>query len=488
MSTISSGTTLTTAIQIIGDTTGNLAISTGSANTVAMTIDNSQNVSFANAVTYNGTVVFSGGLTGNGAGLTSLNGSNVTSGTIATARLATGTANSSTYLRGDQTWAAVPAATPGGSTTQVQFNNAGAFGGDSGFVYSSGNVGIGTASPTTRLHVAGSVGAYSLTNSDTIANQLYMQNTAGNKAANFQIGTTGILQTWVYGGSSWVNATTIDSSGNLGVGTTSPSSGGKLAVYGKVTYAGQNQVALFYSQTSGGAVVNFQDTSSTSGTAVGGVGDNLTFYSSSGGGNLTERMRIDTSGRVGIGTASPSSLLDVNTSAAGNFVARITNNSGASSSDHALLVETSTASSAKIISARNAGVERFVVTGSGDVIVNNTFQFNSGYGSAATAYGCRAWVKFSGSSGSINGSGNVSSVSDNGTGNFTVNFSSGMPDTNYAWNGTADPTSGQTSDGAVKCVFGRPDTNPTTSAIALLTCSSGFGRDDFESVFVTVHR
>jgi len=63
-----------------------------------------------------------------------------------------------------------------------------------------------------------------------------------------------------------------------------------------------------------------------------------------------------------------------------------------------------------------------------------------------------------------------------------------MPDTNYAWNGTADPTSGQTSDGAVKCVFGRPDTNPTTSAIALLTCSSGFGRDDFESVFVTVHR
>ena len=63
-----------------------------------------------------------------------------------------------------------------------------------------------------------------------------------------------------------------------------------------------------------------------------------------------------------------------------------------------------------------------------------------------------------------------------------------MPDTNYAWNGTCDPTSGQTSDGAVKVAFGRPDTNPTTSAIALLTCSSGAGRDDMESVFVTVHR
>ena len=35
----------------------------------------------------------------------------VTSGTVATARLATGTANSSTYLRGDQTWATLTAIT-----------------------------------------------------------------------------------------------------------------------------------------------------------------------------------------------------------------------------------------------------------------------------------------------------------------------------------------------------------------------------------------
>jgi hypothetical protein len=53
-----------------------------------------------------------------GANLTSLNASNLSSGTVGTARLASGTANSTTYLRGDQTWATVS-----GGVTSVATGN-----------------------------------------------------------------------------------------------------------------------------------------------------------------------------------------------------------------------------------------------------------------------------------------------------------------------------------------------------------------------------
>jgi len=51
---------------------------------------------------------FSGSISGSGTGITNLNASNLASGTVPTARLASGTASSSNYLRGDQTWAPIP--------------------------------------------------------------------------------------------------------------------------------------------------------------------------------------------------------------------------------------------------------------------------------------------------------------------------------------------------------------------------------------------
>jgi hypothetical protein len=58
---------------------------------------------------------------------------------------------------------------------------------------------------------------------------------------------------------------------------------------------------------------------------------------------------------------------------------------------------------------------------------------NSGYGSNAAVYGCRAWVNFNGTGTvAIRASGNVSSITDNGVGDYTVNFTTAMPDANFA--------------------------------------------------------
>lgn len=70
------------------------------------------------------------------ADIPSLDAAKITSGTMATARLGSGTANSSTFLRGDSTWG-TPTAAAGGSPTQFQFNNSGAISGSSNFTFTS---------------------------------------------------------------------------------------------------------------------------------------------------------------------------------------------------------------------------------------------------------------------------------------------------------------------------------------------------------------
>jgi len=97
---------------------------------------------------------------------------------------------------------------------------------------------------------------------------------------------------------------------------------------------------------------------------------------------------------------------------------------------------------------------------------NGDFQFNSGYGSAATAYGCRAWVNFNGTGTvAIRASGNVSSITDNGTGDYTVNFTTALVDTNYAINGFA--RSDITGTTSVHLITATSTDTKTTSAVRL---------------------
>jgi hypothetical protein len=67
------------------------------------------------------------------------------------------------------------------------------------------------------------------------------------------------------------------------------------------------------------------------------------------------------------------------------------------------------------------------------VSIVGDLKFNSGYGSLAIAYGCRAWVNFNGTgTPAIREDGNVSSITDVGVGIYAVNFTTAMPDVNYS--------------------------------------------------------
>jgi len=84
--------------------------------------------------------------------------------------------------------------------------------------------------------------------------------------------------------------------------------------------------------------------------------------------------------------------------------------------------------------------------------------FNSGFGSATTVYGVRAWVNFNGTGTlAIRDSGGVSSVTDVGTGAYRANFSNNMPDAKFTGITNAGPV---ISTGAKQfnfCCCSQPD-------------------------------
>ena len=68
----------------------------------------------------------------------------------------------------------------------------------------------------------------------------------------------------------------------------------------------------------------------------------------------------------------------------------------------------------------------------GETQLDSKLKFNSDYGSATQVYGIRAWLNYDHAADEINGSANVSSLTDDATGKFTINWSFTWPDTAYA--------------------------------------------------------
>ena len=88
---------------------------------------------------------------------------------------------------------------------------------------------------------------------------------------------------------------------------------------------------------------------------------------------------------------------------------------------------------------------------------------------SAPSYTCRAWVNFNGTGTvAIRASGNVSSITDNGTGDYTVNFATAMPDVNYAVSGI----SGRVDDGSGNRINILTVASTTTTALRVF-CAIG---------------
>ena len=108
-------------------------------------------------------------------------------------------------------------------------------------------------------------------------------------------------------------------------------------------------------------------------------------------------------------------------------------------------------------------------------------QFNAS--GSAPVFAARAWVNFNGTGTvAIRASGNVSSLVDNGTGQYTVNFTTALEDVNFCLTGTA-------GGGTVNDYFltGQQAT-PTTTSARVTSYSSGGTNTDLAYINVAIFR
>lgn len=123
-----------------------------------------------------------------------------------------------------------------------------------------------------------------------------------------------------------------------------------------------------------------------------------------------------------------------------------------------------------------------IPAGTSTLVTNDTLPTQLNASGSAPIYACRAWVNFNGTGTvAIRASGNVSSVTDNGTGNYTVNFTTAIEDANYSMN----TTSASAGSSVRLC---SPGTLATASAQVLTVNSNNSALEDQSFVFVSIFR
>lgn len=189
---------------------------------------------------------------------------------------------------------------------------------------------------------------------------------------------------------------------------------------------------------------------------------------SDGDGNV--RQTINSSGNVGIGTTSPNFQVSFGANI-GKTLAVFEN---AGTSVYGIgMGGAGTGGDPYRTKLFSNGTENASITDAG------VFSFNSGYGSNAKAYGCRAWCQYD-SSQAIVGSANISSITVIGTGDVVLNFTTAMPDANFA----AVATTNESSNAPKWC----NTTQPSTTTIRVVTWNANQTKGSFEYNSVAVFR
>jgi hypothetical protein len=203
---------------------------------------------------------------------------------------------------------------------------------------SSGNVGIGTTSPGTKLHIVAGTSGSALTEGLRVSDDVYtnIQLLSGGADGEIRVGASGVMR-GVYKaqfagtrtannfslGTNSTDAITIDTSQNVGIGTASPSC--RTAVKGtwsngegifQVDADSGTQYSGLTFQNNGTVRTYFYDDNTNDYTFLGSVAGKSLVFATNSNGESGEAMRIDSSGNALVGTT----VATVNTT---NFGTRI---------------------------------------------------------------------------------------------------------------------------------------------------------------------
>ena len=279
------------------------------------------------------------------------------------------------------------------------------------------------------------LGAPSLSNGSTITNRWGISQ-EDTLASNYFAGNVGC-------GSASPTANLQVTQGTSGVGTVSNSAAGTTVTGSSTQFL--NTFKTGDTITIGGQTVaitaiasNTSMTTAAITSANSGVGYTLvggTRFSAFGNGNVS----ISTGSLTVRTVANPNSYTIV----AQDDVAIYTATDASGTTNLRLASSTSMPQGAALIKATKTAAGAATLTfqtAAGGALADQAkidsagvFSFNSGFGSLSTAYGCRAWVNFNGTTTiTIRASGGISSITRASAGNYTINYTAAMPDINYS--------------------------------------------------------